>query len=251
MMRFLGLLGWMGLVKLPPLRDYWRIDALYNIPLARSVMPRNRFELILKFIHFSDNQLAPPDDRLLKIRNVMNKFIHNYKIAYTPGQRVCIDESLIPWRGRLMFRQYIPNKRHRYGIKVFKLCSDRGYTWNLMVYCGKTTDRENSVAESVVMELVDGLLDQGRVLYTDNWYTSVPLAYRLLDRKTHLVGTLRLNRKHLPKEVVGAKLQKGEFAAQETSDGVVVLKWRDKRVVSALTTKHSGLDTVTTTTRRG
>lgn len=28
------------------------------------------------------------------------------------------------------------------------------------------------------MELIDGLLDEGRVLYTDNWYTSLPLAYQ-------------------------------------------------------------------------
>lgn len=250
--RFLALIGWMGLVKLPAIRDYWRSDNLYSVPLAKTIMPRNKFELILKFIHFSDNEdLENGQDRLYKLRNVMNKFIYNYQQVYTPGQKVCIDESLIPWRGRLIFKQYIPNKRHKYGIKVFKLCSDKGYTWNLMVYCGKMQNAETDVAQNVVMDLMDGLLDQGRVLYTDNWYTSIPLAYRLQNRKTHLVGTLRLNRKHLPQDVVAAKLRKGEIAAKETRDGVVVLKWRDKRVVSALSTKHSALKTVRSTSSRG
>lgn len=98
-MRFLALIGWMGLVKLPAIRDYWRKDELYGLPLARKIMPRNRFELLLKFLHSSNNAEAPNDDRLFKLRVVFNKFIHNFQQAYTPGQRVCIDESLIPWRG--------------------------------------------------------------------------------------------------------------------------------------------------------
>jgi len=39
----------------------------------------------------------------------------------------------------------------------------------------------------------------------------VSLAERLLERKTHLVGTMRKNRKGLPLEVVKAKIKKGEI----------------------------------------
>ena len=99
-----------------------------------------------------------------------------------------------------VFRQYIPNKRHRYGIKAFKLCSRGGYTHRMDIYAGKSLQpRTGSVAEDVVMKLMDGLLDRGRTLYTDNWYTSVVLAKKLLQRKTNLVGTVRKNRRGLPK----------------------------------------------------
>lgn len=77
----------MGLLKLPSIKDYWRVHKLYNIPLARTVMPRNRFELILKFIHFSDNTLADPNDRLYKLRDILDKFINYYKKTYTPGEK--------------------------------------------------------------------------------------------------------------------------------------------------------------------
>ncbi|CAK1596303.1 unnamed protein product [Parnassius mnemosyne] len=87
MKKFLALIGWMGLVKLPSIKDYWRVHKLYNIPLARTVMPRNRFELLLKFIHFSDNTLADPSDRLYKLRDILDKFINNYKKTYTPGEK--------------------------------------------------------------------------------------------------------------------------------------------------------------------
>lgn len=245
MIKFLALIGWMGLVKLPAIRDYWRVHKLYGIPLARTVMPRNRFELILKFLHFSDNLTADTNDRLYKIKEVLEKFIKNYQKTYTPGEKICVDESLIPWRGRLIFRQYIPNKAAKYGIKVYKLCTEKGYTWNLQVYCGKSKDPETEVPEKTVMSLTDGLLDKGRTVYTDNYYTSIPLAYRLRRRKTHLVGTLRANRKYLPKNVIGAKLKRGEMSAMQTKDGIVVLKWRDKRDVRMLSTKTSALKVTT------
>lgn len=137
-------------------------------------------------------------------------FIKNYKNVYTPGEKVCVDESLVAWRGRLIFRQYIPNKRAKYGIKVFKLCTEKGNTWNLIVYCGKSKEPNTEVLEKVVLSLAEGLFNEGRTMYTDNYYISVPLALRLRKRKTHLVGTLRSYRKYLPKEVTNTKLKKAK-----------------------------------------
>lgn len=74
----------------------------------------------------------------------------------------------------------------------------------------------------------------------DNFYTSIPLAYRLIDRQTHLVGTLRSNRKYICEEVKQKKLKKGEIISKETSDGLTVVKWRDQRDVLMLTTRHLG-----------
>lgn len=47
------------------------------------------------------------------------------------------DESMIPWRGWLSFRQYIKNKSHKYGVKIYKLCTPEGYTYNSIIYSGK------------------------------------------------------------------------------------------------------------------
>lgn len=46
------------------------------------------------------------------------------------------------------------------------------------VYTGKEKVDETSVSEKIVIELFRELLDKGRTLYTDNWYTSVTLAQR-------------------------------------------------------------------------
>ncbi|CAG5055676.1 unnamed protein product [Parnassius apollo] len=102
------------------------------------------------------------------------------------------------------------------------------------------------------MSLVKDLLDENRILYTDNYYTSIPLAYRLKHRKTNLVGTLRLNRKHLPKDLVTQKLKKGEIIAKETTDGKIgVTKWKDKRLVTTLSTVHSAKKMTAVKTKTG
>lgn len=50
--------------------------------------------------------------------------------------------------------------------------------------------------------MAEEYLDIGRTMYTDNWYSSYDLATELLNRSTHLVGTLSPNRKNNPKEII-------------------------------------------------
>lgn len=89
------------------------------------------------------------------------------------------------------------------------------------------------------MSLMSTYLGLGRILCTDNFYTSVPLINELIDQKTYLVGTYRKNRKGFPKEVVTAKLKRGECKSLESNKGVTVLKWRDKRDVYCVSSKFS------------
>ena len=61
-------------------------------------------------------------------------------------------------------------------------------------------EREINQGESVVVELTSHLKSSQNIT-TDNFFTSVPLAFKLLNReknKLTLLGTLRLNRKYVP-----------------------------------------------------
>ena len=239
--QFLGLITWMGLVKLSSLKDYWAKDGIYKQTIPQSVMARNRFQLLLSLLHFNDNDTIRTGDRLAKFQPLLDVLEQNFKELFCPGEDIVIDETLIPWRGRLIFRQYIPNKAHRYGIKLFKLCSVNGYTWGLKVYSGRsvTGEREVGLAKNICLNLAEQLLHQGRTLYIDNFYTSYELAKCFLDKKTHVVGTLRANKKDIPKDVLHAKLKRGDMISREDENGIVVLKWRDTRDVRMLTTKHA------------
>ena len=141
-------------------------------------MSRNRFEILLRLLHFSNNENAIPGDRLAKIKPLLDLLEAKYKKVFVPGENYVIDETLVPWRGRLVFRQYIPNKAHKYGIKLFKLCTSEGYTWASKIYSGKSEiyDKKNGLAAKVCEDLSQGLLNEGRTLYVDNFYTSYPPA---------------------------------------------------------------------------
>lgn len=229
----------MVLEKKPKLRDYWSNYLCYkNVITAQCGMSRNRFESILHFLHVTDNENYNKEDTLYKVSAFIELMNTKFQKWCVPQENVCIDESMIPFRGRLGFRQYIPNKRHRYGLKVYKLCVDGGYTYTVKLYGGKSTrPGTTSVATDVVMKLMAPLLNSGRTLVTDNFYTSVSLAHELNTASTHLIGTLRSKRKFNPTPVVSAKLKRGEMTALQSNTNVIVGKWRDKRDVLFLTTK--------------
>lgn len=66
----------------------------------------------------------------------------------TPNQSMCIDESIVPFTGRLTFKQYIQNKTHKYGIKVLKLCINNLYTIGFKMYAGKEAVPDQSINKS-------------------------------------------------------------------------------------------------------
>lgn len=237
MKKFIGILFWMGLCPYPSIECYWNKNMLYQNKL-KSCMSRNRFQLLLRMWHFHNNEILT-NDRLQKISPLTTMLIENFQAPVIPKESLCIDETLVPFRGRLTFKQYIKNKRHKFGIKLYKLCLEKGYTYNMLVYCGQDKVEGQSSSQNVVLKLAANLLKEGRTIYTDNYYTSVTLAHALLDKKTHLVGTLRSNRKLNPKEITQKKLRKGETVAAESTSGVVVQKWKDKRDVLTLSTKHT------------
>ncbi|GFN95291.1 PiggyBac transposase uribo1 [Plakobranchus ocellatus] len=84
MKRFLALVFLTGIVKMPLITHYWKKSILYLYPIASLVMPRNRFQLMLKFIRFNDNSQMPERndpsyDRLYKIRPVIIIYLKNFK----------------------------------------------------------------------------------------------------------------------------------------------------------------------------
>jgi len=90
-----------------------------------------------------------------------------------------------------------------------------------------------------LVELLEPLLKKGRTLWMDNFHNSPALDHRLKSLKTDCVGTLRLSGKDVPQTVKDKKLKKGELVAQH-SGPVSVLKWKDKKEVSMISTYRGG-----------
>lgn len=209
-----------------------------------ALCPRDRFFDISSFLHFTDNEKENKDDRIRKIRNIVDYLNTKFCYLYTPDSEVAINESLMKFKGRLSFIQFIASKRARFGIKFYKLCeSTSGYCIRFKIYVGKDKIQGSDIpaTESVVMEVAQPILKKGYTLYMDNFYSSPHLFLTLLKNDTNAVGTVRKNRKNMPKVFSSMKLKKEEVKTL-SSHGLLALKWRDKKDVHILSTKHSNAD---------
>ena len=74
-------------------------------------LARSRFYHILRFLHFTDNnRTADSHDRLWKIRDLFEILRTNFAKFYSPSEHLMVDEVIVKFKGRVIFKQYIPKK---------------------------------------------------------------------------------------------------------------------------------------------
>ena len=232
---FFGLTFLTGYIKKPNLEMYWSVDRMEATPYFNEVMPRNRFQLIFRFLHYNNNASQDGTDKMHKVRPVLDHIVGKFKELYQPFENICIDEGMLQWRGRLSFRVYNPQKPTKYGIKSYILCDSKtGYCFNMRPYVGVS-----STLPDTVFSILDRLVGHGYTLYMDNFYNSVALCEQLLKSKTNVCGTLRKNRGEPEsiREVTKTDLGVGGKLVRHNGR-VLVLAWQDKRVVKMVTTCH-------------
>ena len=249
-----------------------------------------RYCSILAALHCVDPEEEDKNDPLGKIRNVYDHMHSRCKELFTPGRNVSIDERMVKSKGRFYFKQYIMNKPTKWGFKLWVLAdSATGYNWDMVVYTGKSkrdgwddfsvnassfTGIQNGIgrdqqaaknvtkvsdlkdkimsqlAVKVVVKLTEPLAHRGYVLFTDNFYTSVPLFKYLCSVGIHAVGTIRENTTGFPdsmknRAVWGKKLPRGTVRYErvgEHPDDLLLIQWVDRNVVSVLSSYHSAND---------
>ena len=212
--QFIALQVLTGIVKKPEISQYWSTDPFLRSPIFNEVMPRNRFQSITKFLHFNDNSKydihGTTRDRLYKVRPLVEYLVGKFKAAYTSDKNLSVDEQLLLWKGRLGFKQYIPNKRSRFGIKIFSLFELSGYSWDSFVYLGKEAIMLNEEQEYikklgksgvVVPKLMADLYGEGYHLYVDNCYTSEKLFRHLEENGTAACSTAMGHTLTVPKSM--------------------------------------------------
>jgi len=99
-------------------------------------MSRNRFLLILRALQFEDMDTQVPLTQYGKIKPIIDFFNDKMRDLLSEKRILSIDESMVLWRGRLSFRQYVKGRRHKFGIKLYALCELTGLVQNLIVYTG-------------------------------------------------------------------------------------------------------------------
>lgn len=228
-----------------------RLQYLWNNKWGPSffsnTMSRRDFTEILRYIRFDKkNQRSQrlQTDKFALVSAVWDKFIENSKNCFKPGAYITVDEQLFPSKARCRFTQYMPNKPQKFGIKFWLACDvETKYVVNGFPYLGKDETRNAStpLSEFVVMKLLEPYTMKGRTVTTDNFFTSIPLALKLKSKNTALLGTIRANKRELPKICKLKKDNMERFSTllyQSNRCTLTIYKSKPNKKVLILSTKH-------------
>ena len=80
--------------------------------------------------------MIPTGIDFFKIRDIMNMLKEKFNTVYYPPEHITVDESLVLFKGRLLFKQYIKSKRSRFGIKFYELSTADGILLDFILYQG-------------------------------------------------------------------------------------------------------------------
>jgi hypothetical protein len=91
-------------------------------------------------------------------------------------------------------KMYLPNKPIKHGVKAFVLaCGDTSYVYGFDFYKGKTEPKRCFTVD--LIERLhggwDGLQQTHRIVYMDNYYSSILAFKQLAELGLHAVGTVK------------------------------------------------------------
>ncbi|XP_015233509.1 PREDICTED: uncharacterized protein LOC107086819 [Cyprinodon variegatus] len=255
LMAFISVIILRGVTKVPSLCDSWSAN-LAN-PRIIATMARSRFQDIMRHLRFDDMSTRSEraeTDKFAAISDVWGSFVTNCIASYNPGRHITVGKQIFPSKTRCCFLQYTATKPDKFGIKFWVACDLKSkYICNVFPYLGKDPDRPSGerLSETVVMRLMEPFLDKGRTVTTDDFFTSLSLAQRLLSRKTTILGTVDKRRREIPQSA--RQMDRTEFTTQVFSTtGATLTVYAPKRnkAVYVLSSMHSVVETEDTTKRK-
>ncbi|CAG4975300.1 unnamed protein product [Parnassius apollo] len=194
LLAFIGMNFYMGYNTRLAWTDHYPSASDLNNPPICNTMPRDRFAMILSHLHCNDNAQMPKNckDTLYKIRPIVDAVNKKFQECYHGTREMSVDESMIKFKDQ---RGYIKKIKFSKG-KMKKMSA------NFSKY---------SLGERVVLELTEQEWGKEKIVYFDNFFTSVALLEKLKTENTYACETVRSNRKGLPPNTLpDSKMKRGE-----------------------------------------
>lgn len=248
MRTFLAILLLTGYHTLPQERMYWSMDDDLGVPMVYNSMSRDRYLTIKRFLHVADNSKLDSNDRMFKIRPMINILTKNFCQWAFIHINLSIDETMVEYFGRHPTKQFMLKKPIRYGYKCWLLCSSSGYCYVFDVYCGKSRDKPRPNAMPVGAKVVIDLLEhvakpEEHIVFFDNHFTTYALMVYLKKKKFRATGTVRENR--IQKVPITTckdlnKMPRGSHDYRfDTKNEILLVKWHDNSACSILSNYDS------------
>jgi hypothetical protein len=228
-----------GCLQFSQLRMYW--DSLLGIGLFMDNMSRERFLALRNNLHLVDILDKPADckEKMYKVRPIFES-VRKGCLELELEQNLCVDEQMIPHKGRIPMRQYMRGKPNPWGVKVFMLCGKSGMVYDFIIYQGNDTEIKTAYTKfglgaSVVLHLSDRISNNNHFLYFDNFFSTFNLFEALKAKGIHAAGTVRVNRFGNPELKSDSALSKaGRGSCDEIVSkcgNIALVKWYDNKAV--------------------
>jgi hypothetical protein len=230
---YLAVLLLSGYADLPSRRMYWETKSdVYNHLVAEN-MPRNKFDLIHRIIHFNDNANIDKNDKVYKVRPIINHLNKKFvDMIEEKGDEFSLDETMEPYFGRHSLKQFIRGKPIRFGFRKWCLATSDGYLLKFSVYTGKSdrapgTPLRAAETETMCVNFLPC------TLYIDNFFTSLRLLETLATENIRCVGTIGKDCVEKAPLQDLTKAPRGSYhALRDEKSGVILARWHDNSQVT-------------------
>ena len=275
---FLAIIITLGIVKYPTRRIAF-YDPMLGSPFIQSLgISLEKFERILKAWHYEDYTDYTPAiiannkkiDAFWPVKRLAVLLAQAFERTFNCGQLITVDEQTIPWKGKHMYKCYNKDKPEKWHLKIQSLNDAvTGYMSNFYLYQGKSEQRPERIPATEypfhkLLENKEKWHNKNHVVVADNLFTSMGSMKFHIGTGNHHIGTVRTNRKGLPKNKIFSKQGKakasgnnfqerkrkrGDMQQYKTtidSHPVYLVAWQDAKPVHILST----IPTRSTTTNR-
>ncbi|XP_070545947.1 piggyBac transposable element-derived protein 4-like [Ptychodera flava] len=112
MRAFIGVMVLFGICWQPEIQLYWSDHVCFGHNFVKRTFSRDRFKLLMRYLYYSTQpycarntamytaqKISEKRDRMLKVRNVIDRVNANSRMHQSPMCELAIDEGVIPYRG--------------------------------------------------------------------------------------------------------------------------------------------------------
>ena len=226
----------MSYMRLPSINHYWSSHPSMGNKMLKQTFSRYRFKLLMSKIYMNHPDKPNEADKLYYVEVFINCLKITFQKYRQDSPYQSIDESMTKFKGGCSFKQYLPLKPVKRGIKIWMKCdAQSGYTYDMNVYAGKKTEAcTGTLGERVVNTLAASIKEVDITLTFDRFFSSVLL---IDTNRFSAVGTVIKNRKNLP--IFEDKLNRGEYQFSGNTSGTLAARWMDTKEVIVLSNCHT------------
>ena len=270
--RFMSVMFYMSVVKIPTLKRYWNKD-LWGQPTVQSLMRRDRFCALLRSLEFADVSDSYDYSNLKRIFPLLDKLCFNFQKEYQAECHLSLEETMIKSNGKFRHdSSAFSEETSQVGIRSHILCESKsGYVLNIIVDDGANNAVNSYLSsklntslssELAVCRLLSPYRSKGHVLCTDQYY-SLPHLFGYLKGHYGLdcIGLVNPDTDGFPAALCPSEndIGKGDVASMVSrvhDTSLLAQTWRLKedgppKHVSILSTKHPAATKVVSQKHKG